>query len=58
MKGTKETAMEQTFELVITGTENGEWQGRLTGQNGKRQDFNSLLELIDAVEKDACGETA
>ena len=44
--------MEQTFLLTITGTENGEWQGHITGQNNGTDEFQSLIELLKLVQKE------
>lgn len=44
--------MEQTFLLTITGVENGEWQGRITGQNNGTDEFHSLIELLKLVQKE------
>lgn len=44
--------MEQTFLLTITGTENGEWQGRVTGQSARPTEFQSVMELLKLVKKE------
>jgi hypothetical protein len=44
--------MEQTFVLTITGTENGEWQGHVTGQDNQLAEFQSVLELIKLIRKE------
>lgn len=38
--------MEYTYTLTITGTEHGEWQGRLRPEGEQEEDFHSLLGLI------------
>lgn len=43
--------MEQTFTLTITGTEHGEWQGRLKGNDNSETAFQSLLELIQQINQ-------
>lgn len=42
--------MEQAFLLTITGAENGEWQGRITGQSARPAEFQSLMELLKLVK--------
>lgn len=49
--------MKQTFELTITGTENGEWQGRVTGGDGETAEFRSVLELLKVL-RSRLGEPA
>jgi len=44
--------MEHHFLLTITGTENGEWQGRITGQNNRGTEFQSVMELLNLVKKE------
>ena len=44
--------MEQTFLLTITGTENGEWQGRVTGQSARPAEFQSVMELLKLVKRE------
>ncbi len=41
--------MKQNFLLTITGTENGEWQGLITGQNDQSAEFKSVMELLKFV---------
>ena len=44
--------MEETFLLTITGTENGEWQGRITGQSARPAEFQSVMELLKLVKRE------
>lgn len=44
--------MEQIFLLTITGTENGEWQGRVAGRNDRITEFQSIMELLKLVKKE------
>ncbi|MET0017034.1 hypothetical protein [Oscillibacter sp.] len=44
--------MEQTFLLTITGAENGEWQGRITGQSARPAEFESVMELLKFIKKE------
>lgn len=44
--------MEQTFLLTITGTENGEWQGRVTGQSARPAEFQSVMELLKFLKSE------
>lgn len=40
------------FEITVTGTEHGEWQGRVRfSANGEEYRFCSLTELLKLVEK-------
>ncbi len=50
--------MEQAFELVITGMENGEWQGNIRMESGEEKRFASLMEMIRAVETEMRGKPA
>jgi len=43
--------MKQTFTLTITGTEHGEWQGSITGESGKPDEFQSVLTLLKTISK-------
>lgn len=49
---TDQADVSHEFTLVITGTENYDWQGTLLQQNGGSRDFLSLLELIKAIESE------
>lgn len=42
--------MDHTFTLTITGTEHGEWQGRLCTGDGEVS-FQSLLELLREMNR-------
>lgn len=42
--------MEYHFLLTITGTENSEWQGRVTGQNDRVAEFQSVMGLLKLVK--------
>lgn len=44
--------MEQTFLLTITGAENGEWQGHVTGRNDQAAEFQSVMELLKLVKRE------
>jgi len=44
--------MEQTFLLTITGAENGEWQGRITGQSARPAEFQSAMELLKFIKRE------
>lgn len=44
--------MEQAFLLTITGTENGEWQGRVTGRNDQTAEFQSVIEFLKLVKRE------
>ena len=44
--------MEQTFLLTITGAENGEWQGHVTGLDDQAVAFKSVMELLKLVQKE------
>ena len=41
--------MESRFQLTITGTEHGEWQGILRTADGRETAFLSVLDLIRAI---------
>ncbi|MCI2047284.1 MAG: hypothetical protein LKJ90_06175 [Faecalibacterium sp.] len=41
----------KNFKLTITGTDYGEWQGYLTGEDGEKVMFRSLLELMRAIRR-------
>lgn len=49
--------MERTFTLTITGTEHGEWQGRLKNGYGSEESFASLLELLKQINHELERET-
>lgn len=42
--------MNQTFSLTITGTEHGEWQGTISEPNGSNAKFQSVLQLLIAIQ--------
>ena len=42
--------LEHTFILTIMNTENGEWQGHVSGHNDQIAEFRSVLELLKLVE--------
>lgn len=44
--------MGQTFWLTITGMENSEWQGRITGQSARPAEFQSVLELLKLIKRE------
>lgn len=44
--------MEHNFLLTITGTESGEWQGRIVGQNARPAEFQSVMELLKLVKRE------
>lgn len=50
--------MKENFQLTITGTQNGEWQGTVRTPAGCEATFRSLLELIGIVEQILPKETA
>lgn len=43
--------MEHKFTLIVSGTEDGEWQGSVVEPCGKFADFQSILELLRVMEK-------
>jgi len=38
--------MKRTVTLTITGTENGEWQGKVENAQKKSTEFQSVMELL------------
>ncbi len=44
--------MEQSFLLTITGAENGEWQGHVSGQNAQPAEFQSVMELLKLIKRE------
>ncbi|WP_352408742.1 hypothetical protein [Lawsonibacter hominis] len=44
--------MRKKYYLKITGTKNFEWQGTIQSENGSETPFESVLELLKAVNSD------
>lgn len=44
--------MEQTFQVTITGTEYGEWQGHASAGSRESAEFQSVLELLKFIKKE------
>lgn len=42
--------MNQTFTLTITGAEHGEWQGTISEPNRSNTEFQSVMELLIAIQ--------